>query len=368
MDQFGWNAAEVTLPATLFFVFGALTSPPAGFVMDRFDTRRTIMVGLVGLGIGLWGLSQMSTLWQFTFFYVLIACALSLCGLVSNMLILSRWFGTTRGRAAGILLFASSVTGAILPAAVVAVVLESGWRSTLEYLALLVGIGLVFVILLVRSFPITAKTACTEPTRAPPVISLIAALRDSRFYKLAVATAAIWFCVISLVQHQPIFLTREAGLPYEDLPTVFLAFFGASAAGKLLSGALSDYADKILVLILSLGLLAIALGLLANISVDHPAMLISYGVLGGLGFSGAFTMIQLVFAQFYAGPTFGRILASLVFIDTLAGAAGTRVIGLIKESSGSYKGGFYMMIASLLAAALLLYSLRGSATNPRVQT
>ena len=39
MDSFGWQASEVTLPATVFFVIGAVTSPPAGWLRSLFIPR-----------------------------------------------------------------------------------------------------------------------------------------------------------------------------------------------------------------------------------------------------------------------------------------------------------------------------------------
>ena len=45
IDSFGWRASEVTLPATVFFLVGAVTSPPAGWLLDRYSPRRIIMTG-----------------------------------------------------------------------------------------------------------------------------------------------------------------------------------------------------------------------------------------------------------------------------------------------------------------------------------
>ena len=45
MDSFGWQASEVTLPASVFCVIGAVTSPPAGWLLDRYSSRAIIATG-----------------------------------------------------------------------------------------------------------------------------------------------------------------------------------------------------------------------------------------------------------------------------------------------------------------------------------
>jgi MFS family permease len=53
METFGWKESEVTLPATIFFLVGALTSPPAGWLLDRYSSRAIIAIGSLLLSLGL---------------------------------------------------------------------------------------------------------------------------------------------------------------------------------------------------------------------------------------------------------------------------------------------------------------------------
>ena len=99
MDSFGWQASEVTLPATVFFVIGAVTSPPAGWLLDRYSSRAIIALGSTLLTLGLLAYSATNNLWQLVSVYALLGLALSLCGLVSNMVMLTGWFDSGRGRA-----------------------------------------------------------------------------------------------------------------------------------------------------------------------------------------------------------------------------------------------------------------------------
>ena len=47
--EFGWSEAQVTLPATVFYVVSAVTSPPAGVLLDRYSARLIIACGAAGM-------------------------------------------------------------------------------------------------------------------------------------------------------------------------------------------------------------------------------------------------------------------------------------------------------------------------------
>ena len=102
IDEFGWSRAQMTLPATVFFIFGAITSPPAGVLFDRFSVRRIMLVGVIGLIISLMCLPLISALWQLVTVYLVFGLSLSLCGLTASMVILTKWFHEKRGRATGL--------------------------------------------------------------------------------------------------------------------------------------------------------------------------------------------------------------------------------------------------------------------------
>ena len=53
MDSVSWQASEVTLPATVFCVISAVTSPPAGWFIDRYSSGAIIVIGSALLTLGL---------------------------------------------------------------------------------------------------------------------------------------------------------------------------------------------------------------------------------------------------------------------------------------------------------------------------
>ena len=356
MDSFGWQASEVTLPATIFFVIGAVTSPPAGWLLDRYSSRAIIGFGSTLLALGLMAYSATNSLWQLVAVYALLGLALSLCGLVSNMVMLTGWFDSGRGRATGILLMASSLGGALFPLAVGSGIEQLGWRQTV----LLTGVG-VSSIMLGSVWLLLRDGRRVMPDSPPPNPSsdpeqrVIPLLLTRRFAAIVFATGSLWFIIIALTQHQSIHLARDVGLARSSLPSVFSLFFGCSVLGKFCFGLLSDRFDLHRVMASAILMLAIALVALSQMAVGANALLYCYAVLAGLGFSGAFTCIQILIAAHYSGPLYGRILATIVLIDTLCGALGTQTIARVREWQGDYTDALIgMAILATLSAMMVL--------------
>ncbi|MDA9798030.1 MFS transporter [Luminiphilus sp.] len=359
IETFGWRASEVTLPATVFFIVGALTSPPAGWLLDRYSSRLIIALGGLLLCIGLVAYGMTQTLWQLVAVYALLGLALSLCGLVSNMVMLTSWFASGRGRATGILLMASSLGGALFPFIVGTGLEQSGWRTTVMLAGIGVGIAILgSAWLLLRDGRLTSQAAPAPSPSPRGVGSLNAALKERRFYAIIFITGSLWFIIIALTQHQSIHLARDIGLAKTLLPAVFSLFFGSSVIGKLGFGLLSDRFDLHKVMAISILLLALALLLLAQLSALDRVLLYLYAVMAGIGFSGTFTCIQLLIASHYSGTHYGRILAIVVLIDTLCGALGTRVVALLRESQGNYQMALTIMATLALIAAVVVVLLR----------
>ena len=365
MDSFGWQASEVTLPATVFFVIGAITSPPAGWLLDRYSSRAIIAIGSTLLTLGLLAYSATNSLWQLVAVYALLGLALSLCGLVSNMVMLTGWFDSGRGRATGILLMASSLGGALFPLAVGSGIEQLGWRQTV----LMTGVGvgsmmLGSVWLLLRDGRRVMPDSLPAGPMSDPNQRVIPLLLSRRFAAIVFATGSLWFIIIALTQHQSIHLARDVGLARSSLPSVFSLFFGCSVLGKFCFGLLSDRFDLHKVMAIATLMLAIALIALSQMTGDANTLLYGYAVLAGLGFSGAFTCIQILIAAHYSGPLYGRILATIVLIDTLCGALGTQTIARIREWQGDYVAAFIGMAMLATLSALLVLSLSRLTPHP----
>jgi sugar phosphate permease len=377
IEEFGWTESQVTQPAALSFLATAIFSLFVGFLVDKFKPRPLMITGSAVYVCVLIALSFMSTLTQMSALYVGISVALSLNGILPSMVVVSRWFAKYRGIAVGVLLMSSSLGGAIMPPIVAPVIEAEGWRAAFMIVA---GIGLVMMLLpcifLVRNDPSEADTVPDgrkfeqdqseqEVTGLLSGISVRDAMKSPIFYLLAFSTGVMWFCITGVVQHQSIYLVRDIGIPLRDFSNILVLYFVSSVVGKVLFGWLSDHFDKTNIMMLATVNLTVGLVLFSMIQADSTISLRAYAVVYGIGFSGAFTMIQLMIAELFAGPTYGSILGVYVFIDTLAGAVGIVVLGWIKGAVESYVPAIYLMIGLCIAAFFCVYIIKRTASRSK---
>jgi MFS family permease len=112
----GWTRAQVTSGnAYSKLLVGPVFGLVAGWIVDRFGPRRMMMIGIIMAGGALAGLGQISSLVFFYIFCFFNALGYVCGGPLPNQVLLSRWFGRSRGKAMGIAYIGIGIGGAIVP-------------------------------------------------------------------------------------------------------------------------------------------------------------------------------------------------------------------------------------------------------------
>jgi len=366
INEFGWNEAEVTRPAGVFLFAAAVLHPLGGALLDRYSPRMLMLMayGIAALALGFFPF--INSLREMMIIHVFFGLSFGLAGLVANMLVLTRWFVRFRGVAVALLLMGASFGGAVFPLIVRQTLLESGWRAAAGLLAVLGGLLMLLpLIFIVRNQPQDAgltpdgaKQDAAPSTAAPSVSNVLNgpgvrdALTSPVFYLLTFATATLWFCIVGVYQHQAIYLGQDLGVSKADLPIIFSVFFWSVMSGKAGFGYLSDRLNKAHVMLGSIVNLAIGLIVLRMIDAESTVMVFTYAVIYGMGVGGAFAMIQLVIADYFAGRAYGKILGIFTFVDTLAGSFGALALGSLRVATGSYAPALNLMIGMCVMAAV----------------
>jgi len=385
IEEFGWDTSTVTAPAKTMFIVGAFSSPLAGILLDRYSTRHVMLIGLVAIVIGLFAMSGLQNHTQMMVIYVVFAFGLSLGGLGSNMLVLTRWHKAKLGMAAGLLLMCSSFGGAVLPKILDYVKEQYDWRQALVVASIIAAVMMIVpVITLVRNRPSdlgllidgvskddVVQTDIQKARGELPGLTVFEALKQPKFYLLAMVTASLWFVIVALLQHQPIYIESDLGFSSTQTASFVSILFFCSMFGKLGFGMLSDYIDKHWSLIIAAVIFALGVYFFKQIELGQRNSLYVCAVLIGIGFSGVFTNIQLLFANYYAGRDYGKILGLLIMLDSLGGAAGIGVIATLRDGSGSYDSALQLMlmmlIFSIVTVGLLYWWARSQTKTSNLQ-
>jgi MFS transporter, OFA family, oxalate/formate antiporter len=396
---------QVVLGPSLLFLIMGLLSPVAGYLLDSLNPKRLLVIGWVCFIAALVLYSFITTFWQFMAFYALYALGSVCTGVIPGMFLISKWFQKYRGMATGIFTVGSSLGGTIFPrfagylletmpfqtvalwlagaTAVFAVVPWFFVRLTPESVGATVdGLPLIpafsqrekeeeranaaFSLQPSSLQPSSLQPSSLEPSSLEPspsgrgqgegkhtnIETLQTALRTAEFYVILLVTAAVWFSIQPLVQNLSFHL-KDVGVEPSKAGAILSTLFFCSIGGKLFFGWLSDYRDKKTILFVATLNMTLGAVLIRLTSVVQAEWLFyCAAVVYGLGFSGSFTMVQLLVAERYSrSKDFGKILGVVTTADSLAVVVGVYLLGALRTAQGNYEVAFTVMIASGLAAA-----------------
>ena len=350
IKEFNIDQADVQRGPALLFLFIALLSPLMGYLLDRFSARLLITLGAIGLALDILLFSQIADYQQFLIFYVAYSFCLALCGIISSMYLVTNWFHKHRGKAVGILLLGSSLGGAIFPPLAGKWIKTMGWHAAAGQLGIIAAVFILVPLFFIRDKKRQEFTASFSSLKSQLFtdITLKQAASTPTFYFLLVGTSVLWFCINGIINNNALYLS-DLKLDPKQAGGIIGLFFTCSVFGKLIFGFLSDYFSKKYIMILAIVNL-LAGSILLKMTITDISLLKAYAICFGIGFSGAFTMIQLLVAELYQGKNYGTILGVVTMIDTLAGSAGALVLGILRKTSGSYLSSFNLMIALCIIA------------------
>lgn len=320
-------------------------------------------LGTVLILLGFILFSRISSISMLMVTYFVFAMGITLAGIIPSMKIVTNWFVQSRGMAVGILLVGSSIGGAIFNQIAGSLIISQGWRMALISLGVMSAIAIILPMLIaVRVHPSSMQLLPDGIARQEMTSTHISdsngfkygeLLKSKVFYLLVFVTGAMWFCIVGVIQHQALF--------FKDLETttasknVLSLFFLCSVLGKIIFGKLSDHYPKRSIMFLAVVNLALGALVLTVIKSNPDMLLWVYAVVFGVGFSGTFTMIQLLIAEYYHGSSYGKILGVFTMVDTMAGVLGIMTLGILRTKSGSYDQAFMiLLIISILAAVCVL--------------
>ncbi len=359
-EQLNASTAQLAVGDTITFWLLAIFAPLTGILIDRFGTRRLIMVGFALLAVCYFAYGSVQALWQIYLIHVGFSVVLAFAGLVPVVALVSRWFAAERGTAIGIALVGSSLGSFVFPPLAEKWLIPSyGWRSAFQFeaIAALLGIGLVF--LLVRSLPSDrGMTAYGQgnvevgPASDGAGLTTTEALRTRSFWILGCCAALTFFAMLGTLYQLPFFMFS---LGISHVSGGFAAMLGAALVGKFLFGYLADLLGPKRVFIANLAVMALGAGLLASANAD--TVIIKLAVYG-VGWGGLYTMLQLLTVNSFGLKASGKILGLIAVFDCIGGGAGSLALATLFDRYGSFTPGFWLLCGLILTALFAATAIR----------
>jgi MFS family permease len=102
-------------------------------------------------------------------------------------------------------------------------------------------------------------------------------------------------------------------------------------------------------------------------AVGTSASLYVFAVIFGLGLGGEYMMVPLIAAELFGVRVLGRLLGVILTADGVAEATAPMLVGHLRDTSGSYRSGFIVLILIALAgtaAIAMLPRRRAAALEP----
>ena len=359
------NRFQISLALSLHMAFGALVGPLVGKLIAERSIRLLLLAGCVSMSLGFVALSQARELWQlYLAFGIILGTGMALTGPLPNNALLANWFVRRRGTAMGISQFGISISGTVLVPLTTWLVLQYGWRF---------AVGLYALVPIVLLVPLVWKLAVKRPEdlglhpdgdpdggfidAADPgdAWTVGRAFRDRRVWLLALIIGPSLMGITSVVLAMHSHLT-DLGLSALEASAVvaLMTFMGALA--KPLFGVLSDFADKRLVM--GLSLVCQIVGLVLIIVLDGYLGMMAAAFFFGLGYGAVMPLWGVLIGAMFGRDAFARIMGAMgpmILPFTLFGLPFTT---WIFESTGSYLPAFTTLVVAFVLSGVALAFLR----------
>jgi MFS family permease len=370
--EFGWSRGAISLAILVNMVVDAAAILVTGRLYDRYGAKWVVAVSTVLFSAGYALMATMHSQWEFLLYYgVLNAAGLGGTAVPMFGSIIGHWFKRRRGLAVS-LAFAGSCLGQFFLLPVFSnMINDSGWRSTLLWiagLAFVLNLGLTFGVLRRDPDPLEKQDpghvgvrealAPNAGRSLPPAetpdrdLTLLEAMRSRSLWMF---TIAMFVCGSAdmLVTTHLVPMVTDYGLS-DGTAASMLAWLGLlSLAGILLAGPAADAIGNKLPIIITFGLRVVLCVMLIAFKGVVPFWIFSLGF--GLTLLVTAPLVPTLVSSLYGVTHIGFISAFISTVHMLGGGVWVYLGGVIFDRTGSYD--FALLLSAVTAGVALVFTL-----------
>ena len=357
---FQWPFAAIMggLPIMTFAVL--IASPAVGLLADRYGVRRVALASVI-----LFSLSFMSfalstgSLTQFYITWGVMAVAGAGTLPVTWTRAVNNRFEVRKGLALGLALLGTGVFGFLVKPLTAWLIAEHGWRAAYVVVGAL-PLVLALPVAWVLFHDVGERNASAADRRsadlaraaATPGMSLMQALRDWRFWLLAVAFVLISFGVGGPIPNMENIL-KTAGFARADIVSLAATIGLSVIAGRILGGWLIDRYWAPGVAFVMLAAPALACWLMASGGMDSSTARFSIFLIG-FAAGVEYDLMAFLTARYFGMKNYSAIYGSLYGFFALGAGIGPVMFGKSFDKTGSYASVLLISAVMLVAGAALL--------------
>ncbi len=353
------------LTSVFLWIYGVL-SPFAGFLADRFNRSRVILISLFAWSVITWFTAHATTFNELLITRALMGVS-EACYIPAALALIADYHrGTTRSLATGVHM-SGIMVGSGLGGLGGWIAEHHGWSHAFTIFG---GVGIVYTIivaLLLRDRPAHPVAAGQPVPAAPPPVNLLAALRSLFSQRAFIFALAYWGLLglagWAVVGWMPTYLNEHFNLSQSTAGMSATGYLQAAAlVGVLLGGWWADRWSKVneraRIYVPLIGVLAAAPGILLASSIDWLPLailgLICFGLAKAFSDSNMMPILCTVTDSRYRATGYGVLNLFSCVIGGLTIYAG----GVLRDAQVDVSHVFQFAAASMLVCAALLFSIR----------
>jgi MFS family permease len=361
MNDFHVGRAAVSFGLTLHLVTIAVSAPFVGWILDRYGSRKVILLGTSMFGcILLLNRLFSANLFHFYFFYIILGLVGNGVGPLPYGRVVSLWFDTSRGSAIGFMMVGIGSGAMFMPSAAQQLIARFGWHLAFEVLGsavLLIAVPVVAALLKERPQDLgllpdgaQAKSVVSR-SETLPGLSTPEAWSTGTFWLMVctffLVSASVQGCAIHLAA-----MLSDRGVSAQTAALGSSLVGAAVLLGRVGTGYLLDrfFAPRVATVLFGGAGVGIGLLWMSNTS----AILFVGAAFVGLGLGAELDLIAYLVSRYFGLRAFGKIYSSVFAAFALAGALGPLVMGAGFDATGSYRVPLASFLAAMLTATALI--------------
>ncbi len=344
---YGWSQADVARGASAALLLQAVGYPAAGFLIDRFGSRKVAGAAILLFALSLAALAAASG----DYGRYLAACAaIGLLAAATNMVgyarALSHWFDARRGLAFGVAASFQALGAIGLPILTEKLILSANWQmAALAIAAFEALVCLPLVLWLVEDQPEGAAVEAA-PAQRPSFRP------DATFVKLSIAFAVMGFTFYAIVSNI-VFILTHVGLETSAIARVQAVSGLSLIVGRVGFGQLLDRWTAPAV---GLATLAASTAFCFGLAfASGPLAVFAATALGGLSIGGESDFLPYMASRFWGRENVARVFGLFLIAFVLGAALGPVALAKASEAMGDPRAGLIGLgVLQIVPAALFL--------------